>query len=314
MPPFTEDTAPTLSDAGLIITTGLTTPSRPGKAPRPVWTVTGNLGPWRSMLHAIGGRTYRGSVSFWTDPTDAITHAMRTTAPDSYTDQHEAKQARATARAERHTAWAQTATRRANAAFTSARAAVDGIPFGQPILVGHHSERRHRAALDRHDARMRRVITETATADYHRHRADAAERTASTDYTPAFCQRRITDAEKTIRDLDRRLARTADPTRADLYGTESAAGYRARLAPLRAEAIEKLDYWRRRLADCGGITYTHATIRPGDEVRPRSHAWARVLRCNPKTVSVTWESGALAGMTGKYPYAELTEHRRTADA
>lgn len=42
--------------------------------------------------------------------------------------------------------------------FKAARAAVDGIEPGQPILVGHHSERRHRAALDRHDRNMRAAI------------------------------------------------------------------------------------------------------------------------------------------------------------
>jgi hypothetical protein len=33
-----------------------------------------------------------------------------------------------------------------------------GIPFGQPILVGHHSERRHRKVIERADAAMRRAI------------------------------------------------------------------------------------------------------------------------------------------------------------
>jgi len=261
------------------------------------------------MLRDLGGRTYRGTFSFWTDPTEAITRALRTTALDSYADQLEAKQARAAARADRHTTWAETATRRAEAAFTSATDAVAGIPFGQPILVGHHSERRHRAALARQDARMRRGVEESRTADYHRHRASAAAKTASTEYTTAFCQRRITDAEKTIRDLDRRIAQTTDPAHADLYGTEGAAGYRARLAPLRAEAAEKLTYWRAQLDAIGGIPSTRDTIRPGDEVRPRSHTWARVTRCNPLTVSVRWESGPLAAMTGRYPYAEITDHR-----
>jgi DNA invertase Pin-like site-specific DNA recombinase len=163
------------------------------------------------------------------DPTEAITRAMRTTAPDSYADQREAKQSRAATRADRHATWARNATRRAEAAFDGARAAVESIPLGQPILVGHHSERRHRAALARQDSRMRRAIEETKTAEHHRHRAAAAERTASTDYTPAFCQRRIADVDRTIRDLDRRIAHTTDPTRADLYGTEGADGYRARV-------------------------------------------------------------------------------------
>ena len=40
--------------------------------------------------------------------------------------------------------------------FDTAHNLVEGIPFGQPILVGHHSEKRHRRTLERHDANMRK--------------------------------------------------------------------------------------------------------------------------------------------------------------
>jgi hypothetical protein len=62
--------------AGLVVTAGQTSPSRPGKAPRPVWTVTGNLGAWRPVLMRLGGQWYRGAFSFWDDPTDAIEAAV----------------------------------------------------------------------------------------------------------------------------------------------------------------------------------------------------------------------------------------------
>lgn len=42
--------------------------------------------------------------------------------------------------------------------FKRARGALDGIEPGQPILVGHHSERRHRRALEKHDTNMRAAI------------------------------------------------------------------------------------------------------------------------------------------------------------
>lgn len=40
--------------------------------------------------------------------------------------------------------------------FSAAHAHVAGIPMGQPILVGHHSEKRHRRDLERHDRKMRK--------------------------------------------------------------------------------------------------------------------------------------------------------------
>ncbi len=55
--------------------------------------------------------------------------------------------------------------------YTNRRQASDdataGIPFGQPILVGHHSEKRHRAALKRSDTNMRKALDHAKTAEYY---------------------------------------------------------------------------------------------------------------------------------------------------
>src|SRR4051794_4138295 len=52
-------------------------------------------------------------------------------------------------RAERLRGWADGRDAKADAAYEASRAATEHIPFGQPILIGHHSERGHRADLDR---------------------------------------------------------------------------------------------------------------------------------------------------------------------
>lgn len=46
----------------------------------------------------------------------------------------------------------------------------DLIPLGQPILVGHHSERGHRADLKRIDNHMRKSIEADKKAEYYEHR------------------------------------------------------------------------------------------------------------------------------------------------
>jgi hypothetical protein len=58
--------------AGLKVHATMTTPSRPGKQPRPVWNVGGNLAFWRPLLTDLGGTWYRGVFSFWDDPSAAI--------------------------------------------------------------------------------------------------------------------------------------------------------------------------------------------------------------------------------------------------
>jgi hypothetical protein len=61
----------------------------------------------------------------------------------------------------------------AQSAFDRAHKAVEGIPFGQPILVGHHSERRHRADLRRQENGIRKGIELTQEARELAHRAAA---------------------------------------------------------------------------------------------------------------------------------------------
>jgi hypothetical protein len=50
--------------------------------------------------------------------------------------------------------------------------AATGIPFGQPILVGHHSERRHRNRIAKLDRDMAAAVDNSQTAQRMRGRAD----------------------------------------------------------------------------------------------------------------------------------------------
>lgn len=84
-------------------------------------------------------------------------------------------------RAARLDGWAD--KREARAAGLSAagdlREEVSGIPMGQPILVGHHSQRRHECAIKRANAATRRAIENGDKAASMRSRA--ANITAATD-------------------------------------------------------------------------------------------------------------------------------------
>ena len=70
---------------------------------------------------------------------------------------------------------ARKANELANQEFNRAREMGSVIPFGQPILVGHHSEGRHRALLKRIDAKHRKVSEEYDKAAYYENRAETAE-------------------------------------------------------------------------------------------------------------------------------------------
>jgi len=61
------------------------------------------------------------------------------------------------------------------AAFKRAHDIGDAIPFGQPILVGHHSEKHHRRDLERIDNAMRKGMKEIEIVDHYANRISNLE-------------------------------------------------------------------------------------------------------------------------------------------
>lgn len=77
---------------------------------------------------------------------------------------------------EKQEEWAESRRAKATQAFERSRQATEGIPFGQPILVGHHSEGRHRNALKKSDNAMRRAVESMDMAKHHDSKADGIGR------------------------------------------------------------------------------------------------------------------------------------------
>lgn len=88
-------------------------------------------------------------------------------------------EARKAARAARLREWAANATSRAAAASTQASQMASVIPLGQPILVGHHSERRDRRYRDRISRRYEAARDEQDKADRLNRKAAAIENDTS---------------------------------------------------------------------------------------------------------------------------------------
>jgi len=78
------------------------------------------------------------------------------------------------ARIDRLESRAAKAQAESTAAYNSARSIMEHIPPGQPILVGHHSEKRHRRDLDKIDRNMRKSAEADEKAGYYAARAEAA--------------------------------------------------------------------------------------------------------------------------------------------
>lgn len=72
--------------------------------------------------------------------------------------------------------YAKNADTRAHDVYERSHQATAGIPMGQPILLGHHSQRGHEKAIERSHALMDKAIEAQDRASYWTRKADHAER------------------------------------------------------------------------------------------------------------------------------------------
>lgn len=86
---------------------------------------------------------------------------------------------RRAARKERYQELAEKNIQTSESSYNSAKDLGQMIPFGQPILVGHHSEGRHRAHIKKIDNNMRKSIEADKKAAYYARKAESIKETWS---------------------------------------------------------------------------------------------------------------------------------------
>lgn len=89
-------------------------------------------------------------------------------------DEGTTREERAEQRAERFGTYKAKRAADAERARDAVQSICDGIPFGQPILVGHHSERHARRDQERIETGMRRAVNMWETSQYWKSRATGA--------------------------------------------------------------------------------------------------------------------------------------------
>ncbi len=110
---------------------------------------------------------------------------------------------RAEERSERFEDYSDRRAADAESAHKAVAAIADNIPFGQPILIGHHSERHARKDAERIENGMRRAVKMWDTAKYWTDRAASAIRHAKYKERPDVRARRIKTLEADKRKQDR---------------------------------------------------------------------------------------------------------------
>jgi hypothetical protein len=219
----------------------------------------------------------------------------------SFAETIEIQRERAGVRAERMENRADRASREGNAHFERFRKMMDVIPFGQPILVGHHSEKRDRnyraracghigkgsELLDKSKHYAGRAVTARAAADGAKYS------------DPGYLGRRIEECGTNIRDLERQIERFPD----------HAGGYLETIAQWQ----EKRDFYQHCLDTCSKTVWTRESLKDMTHVLCR-HGWLEIVRLNQKTVSVLntlYPSlEAQRRWPLKYLYTEIRDARR----
>lgn len=81
-------------------------------------------------------------------------------------------QERAKAKAEKYESWASSAEKKSNQYYEASNEGKDFLSLGEPIKVGHHSEKRHRALIDRNWNRMGKSVEMSKKAEAHENKAE----------------------------------------------------------------------------------------------------------------------------------------------
>ena len=79
------------------------------------------------------------------------------------------------AKFERYTELSEKAAAQSTASYEASNSAVSMIPMGQPILVGHHSERAHRNAIKRSCNAMDKSVELSNKSEYYADKAEATK-------------------------------------------------------------------------------------------------------------------------------------------
>lgn len=133
------------------------------------------------------------------------------------------------------------------------------IPFGQPILVGHHSEQRDRNYRDRIHNTFGKAFAEQDKAAYYHSKAENARETAEGQKysNPIYLGKKIRECEKYIRLFERRLKGKLYRHSPEKQISEKARTfYNEKII----EQQEKLEYYRKCLKQIRPDSSGEATI------------------------------------------------------
>ncbi len=207
--------------------------------------------------------------------------------------EHDADPDNPAARLERFASRAAAAATRAD---QRSAAALQGLPtMGEPIKVGHHSEKRHRRAIERSDQNMRKAAEESSKAAYWRGRARGSEQRARQKSDPGVVRRRIDKLEADLRRQQRSLAASTPGTTGHRHVTRWVEHLELRLA-----------FERARLESLAPPPFAPlASYKKGDIVKAKRYGRCQVLNVGRVNLKIVQLEGPTKGWTWAAPPHEV---------
>lgn len=240
-------------------------------------------------------------------------------------------------RLERRGEWADKASARSAAAFERAGEMSSAIPFGQPILVGHHSERRDRNYRAKIHAKMDRGLAESKLADHHESKArglaDHLERSIFDDDSDAIerLEQKVAELEKACeqaKGINAAWRKGGQARVAELFGegigavaakvmsqckwlrspmTTTNDRAEIRRCKQRIELIRKQRARAEQAAQAGGVSITEHALLSGSVT---GNAWAvvtfaekpeRAILADLRAAGFRWGKGSWQGYAHELP-------------
>lgn len=270
-------------------------------------------------------RAYKQGCFFatWTPPREDIALALC----GEIVEEGSTLMDRAEARQSRFAVYSDNAAARSRQRHQAARDAVKHIPPGQPILVGHYSEKRHRADLKRFDTNMSKAVEESDRAKYWERRAQAVTRHASRKHAPGPTARRIKKLKAEVRRHQREIDPNGKRWLEDVAWFKSyhgwtdeqiAENWEHRIANAKRwlDHLEgQIAYWEAVYAESGGVSADRHgwEFKKGGWVRGR-WGWGQVARVNKDRTgtisSVSVDKKTVKAQTGWMPHIIKVEEVR----
>lgn len=199
----------------------------------------------------------------------------------SFSEAEEEREEKAEGRAERFGGYADSAARSSETAWKKSHDISERFAFGQPIIVGHHSEGRARRDHARMDDAMCKSIGERDRADHWSGRAQAAANYEQFRKDPGRTLRRVGKLRADLRAVEK------------WQRGESAKGFSRspadpELEIEHQELTEEIEHWEAVIKDAearGFKVWSKADFKRGDFVLYRG-TWYEVLSVNPKSVTI----------------------------